>query len=788
MMRFLLVLSFCWSITAFGQLNMSQLGHLDLVQTHSSDGSDIWGYVDGSGNEYAIMGLNDGTSIVDVTVPSNPVEVFYEPGMNSIWRDMKTFGDYAYVTTEAQNGLLIIDLSSLPNASGITTTYYTGPSGDEWESAHNLYIDENGVCYIFGANRDVGGCIMLDVATNPTAPIELGKVETWYSHDGVAQGDTLYMGHINDGFMSMYDVSDKANPVLLGTQNTPGNFSHNIWFSDNNNYVFTTDEISNGFIGAYDVTDPLNIIELDKIQSSPGDNVIPHNTHFINDYIVTSYYRDGVTIHDVSNPANLIEVGNFDSSPLNGDGFNGCWGVYPWFPSGNIIISDIESGLYILGANYVRGCYLEGQITDATTTAPISNATIEILTAGQSDFSNLAGNYESGIATAGTYTVEVSKFGYMTETVTGVVLSNGNVTNLDVQLTALPSYDITGTIDDGISSGVSNVMVQVSSPDTTYNVTTDGNGEYLIEDVIDGTYDIVVGQWGLVTQCSTITVAGASVNLDFTLAIGHYDDFSLDFGWTVSGNAPKGIWVREDPIGTNFGGGGSGTLSNPEDDATGECGEIAFITGNGGGSAGFDDVDDGQTILTSPVFDGTIYNNPSIEFETWWLNAGGSSAGDDSLIVELTNGTTTVELLVLTSNFTNQSSWQNNIIYWWPLITSTSTMQLIVKTADWSSGNGHLVEAGLDHFLINTNLSVGENHLSSVEVYPNPFDDKINIELEIGDSNALGLLRDISGKLIQEFTLSNGKNLIAMPVGLKKGTYLLEIKTANSSKTIKLIK
>ena len=152
-----------FTTTLFSQLNMTEIGYLDLVSMHSSDASDIWGYVDQSGNEYAIVGLNDGTSVVDISDPANPVEVFYEPGMNSIWRDIKTWGDYAYVTTEAANGLLIIDLSTLPGNTNLTTSYYTGPTGNEWESAHNLYIDENGYCYIFGANRGEGGTIILDV-------------------------------------------------------------------------------------------------------------------------------------------------------------------------------------------------------------------------------------------------------------------------------------------------------------------------------------------------------------------------------------------------------------------------------------------------------------------------------------------------------------------------------------------------------------------------------------------------------------------------------------------------
>ena len=185
------------------QLNMSELGYLDLVSSHNSDASDIWGYVDGSGNEYAIVGLNNGTSIVDVTNPANPVEIFFESGMNSIWRDIKTWNNHAYVTTEEPQGLLIIDLSTLPGNPNLTTTYYNGPAGNQWASAHNLFIDENGICYIFGANRGNGGAIMLDLTIDPMNPVEVGEVDNWYTHDGVARGDTLYMGHINDGYMSI---------------------------------------------------------------------------------------------------------------------------------------------------------------------------------------------------------------------------------------------------------------------------------------------------------------------------------------------------------------------------------------------------------------------------------------------------------------------------------------------------------------------------------------------------------------------------------------------------------
>ena len=101
-----------FTLNAQQSFNMTLLGKLD----YDSGLNDVWGYVDSIGNEYAIVGVVNGTSIVDVTDPSNLVEKAFIPGPTSVWRDMKTFGHYAYVVHDSfsngeSQGLLIIDLS-----------------------------------------------------------------------------------------------------------------------------------------------------------------------------------------------------------------------------------------------------------------------------------------------------------------------------------------------------------------------------------------------------------------------------------------------------------------------------------------------------------------------------------------------------------------------------------------------------------------------------------------------------------------------------------------------------
>jgi choice-of-anchor B domain-containing protein len=769
MNRILLVIGLIFSFNVMiAQLNMSQLGYLDIVGVHNSDASDIWGYVDNDGNEYAIIGLHDGTSIIDVTDPTNPFEVFYEPGMNSIWRDIKTFGHYAYVTTEAQNGLLIIDLSPLPGSTNLTTNYYTGPVGNAWQSAHNLYIDEFGFCYIFGANRGEGGTIMLDLNSDPMNPIEVGTQDSYYTHDGVVRNNKLYQAHILNGFFTIYDISDKQNPVFLGQRNTPGNFSHNVWFSDDDNYLYTTDEISNGFLGEYDISDPANIQFSDKIQSSPGMGVIPHNVHFINDYIVTSYYRDGVTIHDVGNKGNMVEVGNFDTSPsFSGNGFNGCWGVYPWLPSGNIIASDIENGLFILGVSYTRGAYLEGVITDAVSGNAIATAQVKILLTNVSDESVLTGNYKTGLANAGLYDVVYSHPYYISDTIFGISLTNGVITQQDVSLYPIETFDLIVTTQDTDEELVPNVEIHLSNDQFAYTGQTGMDGTYTLNNLVPGEYELIVGKWGFVTYCVQIVVEMDQA-LTVLLEQGYYDDFTFDYGWQVTGDAPSGIWERGKPEGTEY----NNMWMNPNEDVDGDCGTFAYVTGNAGGQAGSDDLDIGATILTSPVMDLTTYAYPMLYCHVWWQNAGGSGVPNDTLKIILKNGTTDVVARIF-RNVHSASSWQPVVINMNDFLPVTSTMQVQFYTADWQDFGGHLVEAGLDHFYIQDNLAGNVNDITNQHqsvIYPNPTNNYFT--LSTTDIRAYRILT-LSGQLCESNQVTHAVQDIG--TSLLEGMYLVEL-------------
>jgi len=183
-----------WSSSLiYGQKNLMLQANLPF----DDNASDIWGYTDEAGREYAIVGLNNSTAIVDITDPTAPNLISTIPGPRSIWRDIKTYKDHAFVTTDNSGlGLHVLDLSNLPNPLDSTDHYFWSPIIPELDSmqlkvCHNLYItEETGIAYLAGCNLNSGGVFMVDV-TNPDSLQYIDALDARYSHDVYVRNDTV---------------------------------------------------------------------------------------------------------------------------------------------------------------------------------------------------------------------------------------------------------------------------------------------------------------------------------------------------------------------------------------------------------------------------------------------------------------------------------------------------------------------------------------------------------------------------------------------------------------------
>lgn len=759
------------SVLAMAQVNISFLGQLDYQVERGSNVSNLWGYTDELGNEYALVGVcgtgasnPGGIAVVSLADPANPQEIFFYPGPASIWREIKVWGDYAYITTEASNGeLTIVDLSPLPQSTALNAIVWDAPT---WTTSHSLFIDENGRLYIHGSNHGNGGVIMYDLTQDPMNPAYVGEFDDWYCHDSFARGDTLYAAHIYDGFFSIVDVSNPAAPVLLGTHLTPSEFTHNTWLDASGNYLFTTDERSNAYIGAYDVSDPTDITEVDRLRSDNGSGAIPHNTYWMNNYVIQSYYTYGVSVYDASDPSNMIEVGSYDTSPFSGDGFNGAWGVYPFFSSGLLIVSDIEHGLFVLSPTYVQACRLEGIVSNQLTSVPIAGASVSIVGTNSTATTPIDGSYATGYYAAGTYSVQVSAPGYVSATVNGVLLTNGITTQLNVQIMPLVPFNVTGTVTTvGTGDPVPDAEVLLTSDTYSFSAQTDANGDFTVSGVFADDYEVTAGHWGWHTACLSVPgLNPGSGPIDVELAPGYADDFAIDLGWSATGTATSGMWERGIPVGTVLG----NSPSNPGADATGDCGDEAYVTGNGGGAAGDDDVDGGSVILTSPVFDATGQNEPHVRYQRWFVNGGGSGNPNDQLTITLDNGNTTAVIETVTATTAGNGSWVQRDYRIADFITPTANMQIIVTTADVNPG--HVVEAGFDVFELYYDTGSGLADRTAMEfgIYPNPSTGRFTVNMPNGIVGEVSVL-DATGRILSRERIAG--NVLELAVDAPSGAY-----------------
>lgn len=327
------------------------IGTVDLpaIDTDSLEtgGSDVWGYVAPDGSEYAIMGEIEGVTIV--AVPSLEI-VARIPGptlrARSYWRDIKTYGHYAYVVSEAYGhaeGLQVIDLSGLPE-SAEDVAVFRGPN-DELVSSHNLSIDtETGHAYVLNSD---GSIVYIVSLANPTEPEIVGGLTVGDVHDVFARGDTVYVAEGRQPSFTVWNTANKAMPELLSRVTIPASgYVHNIWPTDDGRYVLTTEETAYKSIKVWDMEDLSNPT---LIGEWLGVSRLAHNVLIKGNRAVVAHYTSGVYVLDISDIEHPRELAHHDTYERNDDvAMDGNWGATLPSPGGYIYASDQTGQLTVL--------------------------------------------------------------------------------------------------------------------------------------------------------------------------------------------------------------------------------------------------------------------------------------------------------------------------------------------------------------------------------------------------------------------------------------------------------
>jgi len=345
--------------------------------------NDIWGWTDSdTGKEYALIGMTNGTSFVDVSDPVNPIflgilnEHNFAGKSNeakSVWRDINVYNNYAFIVSEDENqGMQVFDLTEL---RGVTspqtfseTTNYQGIS-----NAHNVVINETtGFAYIVGATKATtgndcadGGLHIIDISTPDTPVYRACYDEDGYTHDAqciIYNGpDEDYQGkeicfNANEDTIIFVDVDDKDAIVQISRTGYSGaQYTHQGWLTEDHKYFLTNDELDEYRDGTNTKTLIWDVQDLDTPvligTYEHAGKAIDHNLYISGDFAYESNYTSGLRVLDIIDVAEgtLSEVAFFDTY-LSSDAaiFDGNWSNYPFFKSGTIIISDITNGLFVL--------------------------------------------------------------------------------------------------------------------------------------------------------------------------------------------------------------------------------------------------------------------------------------------------------------------------------------------------------------------------------------------------------------------------------------------------------
>ncbi len=636
--------------TPFSSSGVSLLSWVTLAEMGSpQSGADCWGYTSPSGREFVLMGHSLGFAVVDISVPTNAQVIANLSGPSSLWRDIKVYGNHAYVVSEGGGGIHIFSLAQID--SGVVTQVGSVITGGS-TSTHNVAINEaSGYLYRLGGASN--GMRIYDLGADPVNPPLVGSWSSRYIHDaqvvsytsGPNAGKEIVFAcsGLNGGFsntgLDIIDVTNKNNISVLGntSYNNPA-YSHQGWLSPDRQYFYLGDELDeNGSLPT--TTHVIAVSNLSNPQSltsfTNGNQAVGHNLYTEGNLIYEANYRSGLRIFDASNPTSPVEVAFFDTYPDNDlDGFNGLWSVYPYFQSGTVVGSDLERGLFVWW------------------TGP--NPLVLDLPAGPLSLVNPGGDSMAVTITEAT----------PGDLVPGSALLhiNDGAGWVSLPLTALGGANF-----------------QADFPAFACGTALQ---YYLTADATSGS------TWSLPTG-APFDLYAASAALGQTTMVSH--DFEAASGWTVGAagdSASTGIWTRVNP---------RGTAAQPEDDHT-VAGSECFVTGQGsvGGSLGENDVDGGNTTLVSPVFDLSSSSSPRVSYWRWFSNDQGSSSAEDVLEVEITGDGANWILVETVGPTGAQSSggWFEHSLLVSDFVALSSQVRLRFRTGDL--GAGSIVEAAID--------------------------------------------------------------------------------------------
>ena len=697
--------------------------------------SACWSYIHGDGREYAVLGVSTGTAIYNVTNPALAYRVGFIPGPNSIWREMKSYRDWIYIVTEGTGfaeGLQIVRMTN-PEQPVLAASYTTN-----FTHSHTVAVDTARALLICNGTRNASGypsgMHVLSIA-NPESPVELARwpagtgivPDSQYVHDCLPVGSRLYVASVYAGIERVFDMADPAAPTQTALWSYPGAFyTHSSWPDASGRGLYVADEQNGQTLRVFDLANLASPQLVNGITCNP--QAIVHNPRVKGNGLYLANYTEGVRVLDLSDPMHPAEFAWADSYPGVSGGYAGVWEVCPFFPSGTVIASDMETGLYVYRTQANYGL-LRVNVVNALS-QPVAGQIVSLVSQGDS-VTTAADGIVQFAPSPGPHTVRARRFGFYDAQATRTV-GVGSRDTVTLVLMERPSGDVSGTVRDAVSQApLEDAEVRLEY--TPLHAHSDVQGQFTLSAVPFDSYRVGVGRAGYVGTLGVYSFGAGSVVQDFALEPATtWNELESAAGWTVAApgdNVTSGIWTCVSPLGTGpppSPGDAPGASparaigprrpvdplheepastswgnAQPYTDHSPGAGTKCFVTGQGTNSANADqaDVDNGVTTLTSPPLDLSGLARPTIGYWRWfysWSGDTGQPDPSDRLIVLISNDNGVSWVPVDTTRGA-ANHWNERAIRVADFVTPTAQVRLRFIAGDL--GDPSIVEAAVDDIM-----------------------------------------------------------------------------------------
>jgi choice-of-anchor B domain-containing protein len=571
--------------------NIQVLSHVD--EYHNPVGvipyaySACWGYAHPDGREYAVIGTSGGTAIYNITNPRVPYRVAFIAGPNSVWREMKQYRTWIYLVTEGTwgslRGMQVIRMTD-PDHPVLAKTY-TAPN---YVAAHTVSVDTTrALLYLNGTRSDAGNDVypwqgmQIFSLAQPESPVFLsawpnsGPYYSYeYVHDSVPVGNRVYASSIFTGTQRVIDATDPTHPVQTTSWTYPGAYyTHNAWPDSSGHTLYVTDEQNGQTLRVFDIS---NLSQPNLVTGwSANPKAIVHNAVVQGSELFLANYTEGLRVLDLADPLHPAEFAWADTYAGPSGGFSGIWGVCPTLPSGTIIASDMQTGLWLFRVQRGNHGRVRVQVVDAATQQPMAGVRVRVTPLGDSLVTGGDGIVQFAPPIGPVpQQVTADRFGWTT-TYANVNVSDAATSSVTLALDLKPVTTFAGTIHDrktGTELGDGEVILE----STPLRAFSDDSGWYQFNAVPEDDYLVSVHRPGYVPESFPRHIGIAFPFEDFTLAPAkQWSPLESATGWTVGApgdNPTEGAWVNVAPIGT----GSPGELSRP--DLSGLAGSVPPTT------------------------------------------------------------------------------------------------------------------------------------------------------------------------------------------------------------------